>query len=53
MAELGATARAHDWRLLAIGAGCTAGGIYFVLVGLGLAPPPSKINGPAAAGHAE
>ena len=46
VAELGATARAHDWRLLAIGAGCTAGGIYFVLVGLGLAPPPSKINGP-------
>jgi hypothetical protein len=46
VAELGATARAHDWRLLAIGAACAAGGVYFVLVGFGLAPPPSKINGP-------
>jgi hypothetical protein len=38
--------RAHDRSLLAIGAVCAAGGVYFVLVGLGLAPPPSKINGP-------
>jgi hypothetical protein len=32
--------------LLVIGAVCAAGGVYFILVGLGLAPPPSKINGP-------
>ena len=46
MAELGATARAHDWRLMAVGAACAGAGIYFVLVGCGFAPPPSKINGP-------
>jgi hypothetical protein len=46
VAELDATSPAHDWRLLAIGAACAAGGIYFVLVGFGLAPPPSRINGP-------
>lgn len=39
-------ARSHDPQLLAIGTVCAAGGVYFVLVGLGLAPPPSKINGP-------
>ena len=44
MAEL--TPSRHDPALLAIGAVCAAGGIYFVLVGLGLAPPPSKLNGP-------
>jgi hypothetical protein len=38
--------RVHDRQLLAIGAVCAAGGVYFILVGLGLAPPPSKINGP-------
>jgi hypothetical protein len=38
--------RPHDRALLAIGAVCAAGGIYFVLVGFGLAPPPSRINGP-------
>jgi uncharacterized membrane protein YedE/YeeE len=32
--------------LLAIGAVCAAGGVYFILAGFGLAPPPSKINGP-------
>ncbi len=31
---------------LAIGAARAAGGIYFVLVGFGFAPPPSRINGP-------
>jgi len=46
VAELGATARAHDWRLMAIGAACAGAGIYFVLVGFGVVPPPSKINGP-------
>ena len=36
----------HDRSLLTIGAVCAAGGLYFVLVGFGLAPPPSRINGP-------
>ena len=44
MAEL--TPRSHDPALLAIGAACAAGGLYFVLVGCGLAPSPGKINGP-------
>ncbi len=39
-------ARSHDPQLLAIGTVCAAGGVYFVLVGCGLAPPPSKLNGP-------
>ena len=39
-------ARSHDPQLLAIGAVCAAGGIYFALVGLGLAPSPGKLNGP-------
>lgn len=40
-------ARSHDPQLLLIGTVCAAAGIYFVLVGLGLAPPPpSKLNGP-------
>ena len=39
-------ARSHDPQLLAIGTVCAAGGIYFVLVGCGLTPPPSKLNGP-------
>jgi hypothetical protein len=39
-------ARSHDRQLLIIGAVCAAGGVYFVLVGFGLAPPPGKINGP-------
>jgi hypothetical protein len=38
--------RTHDRQLLVIGAVCAAGGAYFVLAGLGLAPPPSRINGP-------
>jgi hypothetical protein len=41
-----AGSRVHDRQLLTIGAVCAAGGAYFILVGLGLAPPPSKINGP-------
>jgi hypothetical protein len=40
------SSRVYDRQLLAIGALCAAGGVYFILVGLGLAPPPSKINGP-------
>ena len=39
-------ARSHDRQLLIIGTVCAAGGVYFVLVGCGLAPPPSKLNGP-------
>ena len=38
--------RTHDRQLLTIGAVCAAGGVYFVAVGLGLAPSPGKINGP-------
>lgn len=40
------SSRVHDRQLLAIGAVCAAGGVYFILVGFGVAPPPSKINGP-------
>ena len=40
------SSRVHDRQLLAIGAICAAGGAYFILVGLGLAPPPTTINGP-------
>ena len=39
-------ARSHDPQLLTIGTVCAAGGIYFMLVGCGVAPPPSKLNGP-------
>ena len=39
-------AHSHDPQLLVIGTVCAAAGVYFVLVGCGLAPPPSKINGP-------
>ena len=46
MAEFGSFSRAHDRGLLAIGAVCAGGGLYFIVVGFGLAPPPSKINGP-------
>jgi len=41
-----ASVRPHDRQLLTIGAVCAAGGVYFVLVGCGLAPSPGKINGP-------
>ena len=37
---------------VAIGIVCAGGGLYFVLVGLGLTPPPSKINGPNWLGSA-
>lgn len=46
VAELQSSSSAHDRSLLAIGAACAAGGVYFVLVGFGTLPPPSKINGP-------
>ena len=39
-------ARSHDFQLLTIGAVCAGGGVYFMLVGFGLAPSPGKINGP-------
>jgi hypothetical protein len=39
-------ARRHDWRLLIIGTILAGGGFYFVLVGLGLTPAPSKLHGP-------
>jgi hypothetical protein len=41
-----AVARIQDRQLLVIGAVCAAGGVYFLLAGCGLAPPPGKINGP-------
>jgi hypothetical protein len=46
VAEFSPSSRPHDRSLLTIGAACAAGGIYFVLAGIGLVPPPSKINGP-------
>jgi hypothetical protein len=46
VAEPSPSHRPHDRALLAIGAICAAGGVYFVLVGCGLAPPPSKLHGP-------
>jgi hypothetical protein len=46
VAELSPSSRSHDRALLAIGGVCSAGGIYFLLVGFGLAQPPSRINGP-------
>ncbi len=46
VAGFGSFSRAHDRGLLAIGAVCSAGGLYFMLAGAGLAPPPGKINGP-------
>ncbi len=46
MTEFSSSQRPHDRSLLAIGAGCAAFGLYFVLAGFGLAPPPGKINGP-------
>jgi uncharacterized membrane protein YedE/YeeE len=39
-------ARSHDFQLLTIGTVCAAVGVYFVAVGCGVAPPPSKLNGP-------
>jgi hypothetical protein len=39
-------AKPFDWRLMAIGAVAVAGGIYFIVVGVDLLPPPSRINGP-------
>jgi len=35
-----------SWILIVIGALIAVGGLYFGLVGLDLASPPSKINGP-------
>ena len=46
MTRTAASARKHDWSLLAIGALAGGGGFYFALVGLGLTPSPSRINGP-------
>jgi hypothetical protein len=46
VAEFSPSQRQHDRALLAIGAICAGGGLYFVLAGFGLAPPPGKINGP-------
>jgi hypothetical protein len=46
VAEFSPSSPPHDRALLAIGAICAAGGVYFILVGGGLAPPPGKIHGP-------
>ena len=46
MTRTAASARKHDWSLLVIGALAGGGGFYFALVGLGLTPSPSRINGP-------
>lgn len=39
-------ARKLDWGLLAIGMIASAGGLYLALSGVGLAPLPSRLNGP-------
>lgn len=36
----------YDLKMFAIGSVAAGGGLYFILVGLGLAPQPSRINGP-------
>lgn len=41
-----ASARVHDRQLLAIGAVCAAGGVYFLLAGADVTAPPGSINGP-------
>jgi len=46
VAEFSPVSHTHDRALLAIGAVCAGGGVYFMLAGFGLVPPPSKINGP-------
>lgn len=46
MAEFSPVSHTHDRALLAIGAVCAGGGVYFLLAGFGLVPPPGKINGP-------
>ena len=46
VAEFTPSQRPHDRSLLAIGAICAGGVLYFVLAGFDLAPPPGKINGP-------
>jgi len=46
MAEAQTSSRAHDWRLIGAGAAGCAAGCYFVLAGLGLLPPPGRIDGP-------
>ncbi len=35
-----------DWKLIALGVGVTAFGLYFGLVGFELVPSPSRVNGP-------
>jgi hypothetical protein len=45
MAEPNSSSR-PDWGLLAIGAVLAGGGLYFILVGLSVAPAPSKLYGP-------
>jgi len=38
--------RKYDYGLLAIGLAFAGGGLYFMLVGAGIAPAPSKLYGP-------
>jgi hypothetical protein len=46
MSDSGTAARKADRSLLAIGALFAASGLYFILVGLGILPPPGRIYGP-------
>jgi hypothetical protein len=46
MATSETAARKHDRGLLAIGALFAAGGLYFMLVGIGALPAPSTLYGP-------
>jgi len=46
VAEFSPVSHTHDRALLAIGAVCAGAGVYFLLAGFALVPPPGKINGP-------
>jgi hypothetical protein len=46
MAEASSMPRKFDWMLLVIGFAFAGGGLYFALVGFGLAAAPGRINGP-------
>ncbi len=46
MADTDAAAKSCDWTLLAIGAVVGGGGLYFVLVGMNVLPPPSHTYAP-------
>jgi hypothetical protein len=46
LADTNAAVRSCDWTLLAIGMVIGGGGLYFVLVGIDVLPPPSHTDAP-------